>query len=219
VRKSQLYFLLFVITKDDERYADVIDDIFRHSDARVSVCRGLRISDVRSCLSGALNSFDPTTLSAVRYLIPQKEFLVEFNDGFTGFLSPDELGIGQRGDELVFESASVGSNGQTIELLRNGKKDLFEIDSASARAILDQSYRNRLDRQARNTQIRVGQVVRDARLAAGLSQVQLAEQTGIDQALISKLERGQHQPRFDTLDKIARSIGLSVSELLATWPS
>ena len=33
--------------------------------------------------------------------------------------------------------------------------------------------------------------------------------------MISNLERGKHQPRFETLEKYAKGLGLSVAALLA----
>ena len=42
-----------------------------------------------------------------------------------------------------------------------------------------------------------------ARQRAGLSQVQLAEQSGIGQSEISRIENGQANPTLDTLDRLA----------------
>ena len=57
------------------------------------------------------------------------------------------------------------------------------------------------------------QAVASARAAAGLSQKQLAERTGMDQADISKIERGIANPSVATLERIAKALGgqLSIS--------
>ena len=47
-----------------------------------------------------------------------------------------------------------------------------------------------------------------ARLAAGLSQAELAERSGTAQAVISRIERGVVSPSLDTFGKIARGLGL-----------
>ena len=62
------------------------------------------------------------------------------------------------------------------------------------------------------------QAVASARAAAGLSQKQLAERTGIDQADISKIERGIANPSVATLDRIAKALGgkLSISIITPT---
>ena len=50
----------------------------------------------------------------------------------------------------------------------------------------------------------------DARTASGLTQKQLAEKTGIAQADISKLERGNANPSLRTLQRLAAGMGMNV---------
>jgi len=52
-----------------------------------------------------------------------------------------------------------------------------------------------------------GILVREARLAAGLSQRELARRAGIPQPTLSRIERGRASPRFDTLDRLLRACG------------
>lgn len=54
---------------------------------------------------------------------------------------------------------------------------------------------------------RFGRMVRDAREAAGLTQVALAEQLGMTQAEISRLELGGADPRLSTLMRLAEVLG------------
>jgi HTH-type transcriptional regulator/antitoxin HipB len=53
----------------------------------------------------------------------------------------------------------------------------------------------------------VGSAVRAARRRAGLSQVELAERTGMTQPAIARLERGLVSPTVITLDRVARALG------------
>ncbi len=46
-----------------------------------------------------------------------------------------------------------------------------------------------------------------ARRAAGITQSELAEITGIQQAAISRLEQGHGNPTLETLELVARGIG------------
>jgi transcriptional regulator with XRE-family HTH domain len=62
-----------------------------------------------------------------------------------------------------------------------------------------------------------GAIVKRARRAAGLTQRRLAELTGIQQAAIARIERGQIQPRTDTLDRLLRAAGWDL--YLAPRPS
>lgn len=54
------------------------------------------------------------------------------------------------------------------------------------------------------------QALIDARQASGLTQKQLADRTGIAQADISKLERGNANPSLRTLQRLAAGMGMQV---------
>ena len=49
-----------------------------------------------------------------------------------------------------------------------------------------------------------------ARIENGLTQQQLSELTGIDQAVISKLETGERKPTLKMLQKLASGLGKTV---------
>lgn len=55
--------------------------------------------------------------------------------------------------------------------------------------------------------IKLGDAVAQARAAAGLTQEQLAERTGIRQETISRIESGGGNPTAKTLERIARATG------------
>jgi transcriptional regulator with XRE-family HTH domain len=48
---------------------------------------------------------------------------------------------------------------------------------------------------------------------AGLTQEQLAEQAEISVDFLSLVERGINAPSFDSLEKLAKALGISVREL------
>jgi transcriptional regulator with XRE-family HTH domain len=54
----------------------------------------------------------------------------------------------------------------------------------------------------------VGQNVRRLRIAAGLSQAELAERMGVDRAYVSGLELGQRNPTVVTLWHLGRALGV-----------
>ena len=56
----------------------------------------------------------------------------------------------------------------------------------------------------------VSKAVRDARQAAGMTQQQLHEKTGLPQSHISRIETGKHSPSHATLEKIAAALGKPV---------
>lgn len=54
------------------------------------------------------------------------------------------------------------------------------------------------------------QAMIDARKAAGLTQKQLADKTGISQSDISKLETGSANPSLRTLQRLAQGMGMKM---------
>lgn len=60
-----------------------------------------------------------------------------------------------------------------------------------------------------------GEAVRRLRLEAGLSQEELAERAGKDFTLIGGIERGQRNPSFETLLRIAAGLGTTIGAIAA----
>ena len=56
----------------------------------------------------------------------------------------------------------------------------------------------------------VGKNVQRLRIAAGLTQAQLAERMGVDRAYVSGLELGQRNPTIVTLWHIAKALGVKL---------
>lgn len=55
--------------------------------------------------------------------------------------------------------------------------------------------------------VTTGNGIRDARKEAGLTQNELAEKTGIQQAMISRIEAGKANPTLETLASLAEGVG------------
>ncbi len=60
--------------------------------------------------------------------------------------------------------------------------------------------------------------LRRAREAAGLSRYKLAKRAKLSLIHVSRMERGEVQPRLDTLRKLAAGLGISLGELLGPPP-
>ena len=82
-------------------------------------------------------------------------------------------------------------------------------------------FRNYLNRQLQRPsfkaewdtlqpELTIAQAMIDARKESGLTQKQLSERTGIAQADISKLERGNANPSLRTLQRLAAGMGENV---------
>lgn len=59
----------------------------------------------------------------------------------------------------------------------------------------------------------IGEKIREARLAAGLTQKQLGDMVGIADSAIRKYESGKIRPKISTVRKIADAIGCNVTDL------
>lgn len=59
----------------------------------------------------------------------------------------------------------------------------------------------------------LGKRIRELRKRAGLTQEQLAEQLGIDQKHMSRIELGKSYPSLDRLSKIAETVGAPLPSL------
>jgi len=62
---------------------------------------------------------------------------------------------------------------------------------------------------------RFGRALREARLAAALSQEELADRAGLHVSYISQLERGLKSPSLDSVAALAQSLDTTAAALVA----
>ena len=62
-----------------------------------------------------------------------------------------------------------------------------------------------------------GTLIREARLRAGLSQVELSERSGKDRAQLARWERDVVQPSFETLRELVRACGFDLETSLVPY--
>ena len=61
---------------------------------------------------------------------------------------------------------------------------------------------------------KLGDMVREFRNDAGLSQEQLAAKAGLTHATVSRIERGAHEGTIKTVRKLAKALGVKATELM-----
>lgn len=61
---------------------------------------------------------------------------------------------------------------------------------------------------------RLGQLIRLKRENRGLTQTELASKCGVNRNYVGMLERGERNPSYLSLQKIAKGLGIPISELL-----
>lgn len=64
-----------------------------------------------------------------------------------------------------------------------------------------------------SAQQKLGKQVRQFRKEKGWTQEKLGEETGLDRTYISDIERGVRNPSLKSLQKLAKALGATVSEL------
>lgn len=60
----------------------------------------------------------------------------------------------------------------------------------------------------------LGERLKAARVAAGLTQLQLAVQAEVDPSTVARIESDKNLPRIDKLQSIAKVLGLALEDLL-----
>lgn len=60
----------------------------------------------------------------------------------------------------------------------------------------------------------LGKIIREKREARHLTQVGLAEKAGVDRNYIGMVERGERNPSYLSLQKIAKGLGLTINEMI-----
>lgn len=58
----------------------------------------------------------------------------------------------------------------------------------------------------------MGTLIRSRREALGLTLYELGQQCGLSESELSRLEREERQPRFETVMKIAQALGVSAQD-------
>jgi len=90
----------------------------------------------------------------------------------------------------------------TIDEMR---KSRLAAMTADERAVFDETY------EATRLALDVGEKVRNAREAAGLSQRELAARMGTSQAAVARLEAGGVGATLTTLQKVAAALDLKIT--------
>ena len=85
---------------------------------------------------------------------------------------------------------------------------MSNLDEYLARQLQDPAFQAEYDALA--PEFAIIQAIIDARKASGLTQKQLAEKSGIAQADISRLERGNANPSLRTLRRLAQGMGMRI---------
>lgn len=62
--------------------------------------------------------------------------------------------------------------------------------------------------------IKLGKLIRSKREKQNLTQLELAEKSDVDRNYIGMLERGERNPSYLSLQKIAKGLGIPINQLI-----
>lgn len=213
VRNLQPYFVGFVRTKLDREYTEWIDDLVKASDLRLNVCNDAsNWGTIAHCLHAAISALQPDVVLNVHYLADQDRIWIKFGDGLTGAVGWTELGMQTIRPNIIPESATTSPLGSAVEMIMTDGS-VFDLDAAAIRAVLDTRHRDRLSHEAGTHRDALGRRLRGIRTGKGLNQTELGQLAGLDQAVISRLERGKVRPRIDTVHRLASALQVAPSDL------
>lgn len=141
-------------------------------------------------------------------------FLAIFADG-TCALATRPVAIEDDGSEVVAISMAEDARSARVEL--GSGRELTLLASELFQRALPVDEPKPLSAEEILAQIdgpTLGARLRTLRLAAGLTQAQLAERTGIHRPNIARVEAGRHTPSLETIARLAAAIGVHATRVL-----
>ncbi len=150
---------------------------------------------------------------AARWHPAQGNVEVQLASGHRYFLHAGHLGV-DPGDVLGVAVDDL-EDGVSVTLAGN-RSTSFASDLVLYHC--EPAYRRRLQKASAGDEplsSRVGRKVRSIRESRGMSLRELARRTGMAPANASKLETGKHEPKLETLERVASALGTSLADLVS----
>ena len=133
-----------------------------------------------------------------------------FVDGCSGLIPFRDLPEVAEGGG--FRALELPTPYEMILITADGERS--EVPWDFARHYCNPTYRPRIEAQARQARDDLGGRIREYREAAGLTQTELSSRAGIGRVTLTRIEKGEHSPRTETLTAIARVLGVEVEDLI-----
>lgn len=154
------------------------------------------------------------SLAAVEYNPHTKEIAVRFSDGDTAALPVKSL-VYNRPFELDWPHLTIEESGFIhVPPLPDAQRDAATIPAFDMRILTDAEFATHLARKAEESARRIGERLRRLRKERGLTAKEVATRAGIAQQTITRIELGQHDVVFTTLEKILAAMGYTLHDVL-----
>ncbi|MFI5307180.1 MAG: helix-turn-helix transcriptional regulator [Polyangiales bacterium] len=209
-----LRVLCAVGLSDDERFRgieDLLDDM----------CPGLLARSARDLPQVAATlarRADRERAKRFEYLAVSprpSELIAILADGAAALL-PRPVSEADDGSEVASISLGAGAESATLELASGQKVELRASSFAPSSSVRPSAAPSNGHASAIAIDgVRLGARLRELRVAAGLTQAELARRTGIHRPNIARVEAGRHTPSLETLARLASAIGVPTTLVLA----
>ena len=132
---------------------------------------------------------------------------VRFADGKEGMVPLSDLRLPARPVGVQLPNPHVLylelADGETIEVPWDFLRHYADADFE----------RREREKRARGRRV-LGERLRRLRIARGLSQAELAKRAGIARISVARIEAGHQSPRYETLERLAKGLGVPLDFLL-----
>lgn len=160
---------------------------------------------------GRANRFEYLTVSP-----RPNELLALLGDGSAALLTRP---VSEEDDNSEVAGITLEGDAQSATLRLSSGREL-SIRAAAVVSVAGQptqsgSNGGSLDGAGAVDGARLGARLRELRLAAGLTQAELARRTGIHRPNIARVEAGRHTPSLETLARLATAIGVPTTTVLS----
>jgi DNA-binding XRE family transcriptional regulator len=194
-----------------DRDRDALEDIV------TELCNGLVTSDdrdiaqVASAISRRADAHRGFRFEYVTVSPAGDEVLAVLGNGHAS-LHRRPIDASDDGSAIVSINIDPSATKATL-LLKSGASSQLTVVAAQASDMTNGQNDIAIDGE------KLGARLRQLRLAAGLTQAELARRTGIHRPNIARVEAGRHTPSLETLARIANAIGVSTTHVLVSRES
>ncbi|HSN81069.1 MAG TPA: helix-turn-helix domain-containing protein [Polyangiales bacterium] len=194
-----------------DRDRDALEDIV------TEICQGLvtsndrDVAQVAAALSRRVDQRRQHRLEFVTVSPCSDEVLAVLGNGEAS-LHPRPIDGADDGSEIVSIRIDAGASKATLQL-KSGAVCQLVASATHSSDMTNGQGDIAIDGE------KLGARLRELRLAAGLTQAELARRTGIHRPNIARVEAGRHTPSLETLARIANAIGVSTTHVLVSRES
>jgi len=203
-----------VVVPEDDRFAgidELLDDL----------CPGLVLragSDRDRAAAMLARRLDRDRARRFEYLAVSprpSELLAILADG-TALLVPRPVSEDDDGSDVASIALGAGAESAVVALVSGRELSLRAPVSGASHSTRPSAPPTNGNHSAIAIDgVRLGARLRELRVAAGLTQAELARRTGIHRPNIARVEAGRHTPSLETLARLASAIGVPTTTVLA----